>query len=129
MIRLNASLYYIAKLSKTMKWLKIKMPLSCQNCPVIDGRLTVECPMIIRIIRVKFSYDDQPLNPRNSSLNLWQVCVKGYQLVLSHVYIATYLHKFMLICQSELGPCVCPRLEIVQTVFKKIKINIHVPHI
>ena len=44
MIRLNASLYYIAKLSKTMKWLKIKMPLSCQNCPVIDGRLTVECP-------------------------------------------------------------------------------------
>ena len=27
-----------------MKWLKIKMPLSCQNCPVIDGRLTVECP-------------------------------------------------------------------------------------
>ena len=45
MIRLNASLYYIAKLSKTMKWLKIKMPLSCQNCPVIDGRLTVECPL------------------------------------------------------------------------------------
>ena len=44
MIRLNASLSYIAKLSKTMKWLKIKMPLSCQNCPVIDGRLTVECP-------------------------------------------------------------------------------------
>ena len=46
MIGLNASLYYIAKLSKTMKWLKIKMPLSCQNCPVIDGRLTVECPLI-----------------------------------------------------------------------------------
>ena len=45
MIRLNASLSYIAKLSKTMKWLKIKMPLSCQNCPVIDGRLTVECPL------------------------------------------------------------------------------------
>ena len=44
MIRINASLYYIAKLSKTMKWLKIKMPLRCQNCPVIDGRLTVECP-------------------------------------------------------------------------------------
>ena len=44
MIGINASLYYIAKLSKTMKWLKIKMPLSCQNCPVIDGRLTVECP-------------------------------------------------------------------------------------
>ena len=44
MIRLNASLYYIAKLSKTMKWLKIKMLLSSQNCPVIDGRLTVECP-------------------------------------------------------------------------------------
>ena len=44
MINLNASLYYIAKLSKTMKWLKIKMPLSCQNCPVKDGRLTVECP-------------------------------------------------------------------------------------
>ena len=44
MIRLNASLLYIAKLSKTMKWLKIKMPLSCQNCPVIDGRL-VECPV------------------------------------------------------------------------------------
>ena len=43
--RLNASLYFIAKLSKTMKWLKIKMPLSCQNCPVIDGRLTVECPI------------------------------------------------------------------------------------
>ena len=45
MIRINASLYYIAKLSKTMKWLKINMPLSCQNCPVIDGRLTVECPL------------------------------------------------------------------------------------
>ena len=43
MIRLN----YIAKLSKTMKWLKIKMPLSCQNCPVIDGRLTVECPITV----------------------------------------------------------------------------------
>ena len=37
MIRLNASLYYIAKLSKAMKWLKIKLPLSCQICPVIDG--------------------------------------------------------------------------------------------
>ena len=36
MLRLNASLYYIAKLSKTMKWLKIKLPLSCQICPVID---------------------------------------------------------------------------------------------
>ena len=45
MICLNTSLYYIAKLFKTMKWLKIKMPLSCQNCPVIDGRLTVECPL------------------------------------------------------------------------------------
>ena len=44
MIPLNPSLYYIAKLSKAMKWLKIKLPLSCQICPVIDGRLTVECP-------------------------------------------------------------------------------------
>ena len=44
MIRLTARLYYIAKLSKAMKWLKIKLPLSCQICPVIDGRLTVECP-------------------------------------------------------------------------------------
>ena len=49
MIRINASLYYIAKLSKTMKWLKIKMPLSCQNCPVIDGRLTVECPIHVML--------------------------------------------------------------------------------
>ena len=46
MIRLTARLYYIAKLSKAMKWLKIKLPLSCQICPVIDGRLTVECPVI-----------------------------------------------------------------------------------
>ena len=45
MIRLTARLYYIAKLSKAMKWLKIKLPLSCQICPVIDGRLTVECPV------------------------------------------------------------------------------------
>ena len=45
MIRLTARLYYIAKLSKAMKWLKIKLPLSCQICPVIDGRLTVECPI------------------------------------------------------------------------------------
>ena len=36
MIHLNASIYYIAKLSKAMKWLKIKMPLTCQICPVID---------------------------------------------------------------------------------------------
>ena len=35
-IHLNASLYYIAKLSKALKWLKIKLPLSCQICPVID---------------------------------------------------------------------------------------------
>ena len=46
MIHLNASLYYIAKLSKAMQWLRIKLPLSCQICPVIDGRLTVECPYI-----------------------------------------------------------------------------------
>ena len=37
MINLNASLYYIAKLSKAMKRLKTKLPLSCQICPVIDG--------------------------------------------------------------------------------------------
>ena len=36
MIHLNASLYYIAKLSKALKWLKIKLPLSSQICPVID---------------------------------------------------------------------------------------------
>ena len=36
MIHLNAILYYIAKLSKAMKWLKIKLHLSCQICPVID---------------------------------------------------------------------------------------------
>ena len=47
MIRLTARLYYIAKLSKAMKWLKIKLPLSCQICPVIDGRLTVECPVVL----------------------------------------------------------------------------------
>ena len=46
MIRLTARLYYIAKLSKAMKWLKIKLPLSCQICPVIDGGLTVECPYV-----------------------------------------------------------------------------------
>ena len=46
MIRLNARLYYIAKLFKAMKRLKIKLTLSCQICPVIDGRLTVECPFI-----------------------------------------------------------------------------------
>ena len=37
MIHLNASLYYIAKLSKAIKRLKTKLPLSCQICPVIDG--------------------------------------------------------------------------------------------
>ena len=37
MMHLNARLYYIPKLSKAMKWLKIKLPLSCQICPVIDG--------------------------------------------------------------------------------------------
>ena len=37
MIHFNASLYYIAKLSKAMKRLKTKLPLSCQICPVIDG--------------------------------------------------------------------------------------------
>ena len=36
MIHLDASLYYLAKLSKALKWLKIKLPLSCQICPVID---------------------------------------------------------------------------------------------
>ena len=36
MIQLNASLYYIAKLSKAMKRLKTKLHLSCQICPVID---------------------------------------------------------------------------------------------
>ena len=36
MIHLNPSIYYIAKLSKAMKWLKIKLPWSCQICPVID---------------------------------------------------------------------------------------------
>ena len=36
MIHLNASLYYIAKLSKAMKWLEIKLPLSCQIRPVIN---------------------------------------------------------------------------------------------
>ena len=36
MIHLNPSIYYIAKLSKAMKWLKIKLPLTCQICPVID---------------------------------------------------------------------------------------------
>ena len=45
MIPLTARLYYIAKLSKAIKWLKIKLPLSCQICPVIDGGLTVECPI------------------------------------------------------------------------------------
>ena len=43
-IRLNAKFYYIPKLSQAMKRLKIKLPLSCQICPVIDGGLTVECP-------------------------------------------------------------------------------------
>ena len=36
MIHLNVSLNNIAKLSKAMKWLKIKLSLSCQICPVID---------------------------------------------------------------------------------------------
>ena len=36
MIHLNASLYYIAKLSKALKGLKIKLPLCCQICPVKD---------------------------------------------------------------------------------------------
>ena len=44
MILFNARMYYIAKLSQAMKWLKIKLPLSFQICPVIDRRLTVECP-------------------------------------------------------------------------------------
>ena len=35
-VHLHASLYNIAKLSKALKWLKIKLPLSCQICPVID---------------------------------------------------------------------------------------------
>ena len=37
MIHFNTSLYCITKLSQAMKWLKIKLPLSCQICPVIDG--------------------------------------------------------------------------------------------
>ena len=37
MIHFNASLYYIVKLSKAMKWLKMKLHLRCQICPVIDG--------------------------------------------------------------------------------------------
>ena len=36
-ILLNARLYYALKLYQAMKWLKIKLPLSCQICPVIDG--------------------------------------------------------------------------------------------
>ena len=44
-IHRNASLYYVAKLSHAIKYLKSKLLLSCQICPVIDGRLTVECPM------------------------------------------------------------------------------------
>ena len=44
MIHIENSLYYVAKLSHTVKYSKIKLPLSCQICPVIDKRLTVECP-------------------------------------------------------------------------------------
>ena len=44
-IHCNASLHYAAKLSHAIKYLKSKLLLSCQICPVIDGRLTVECPM------------------------------------------------------------------------------------
>ena len=43
-IHRNASLYYVEKLSHAIKYLKSKLLLSCQICPVIDGRLTVECP-------------------------------------------------------------------------------------
>ena len=52
-ILLNARLYDIPKLSQAMKWLKIKLPLSCQICPVIDRRLTVECPLIT-YVKVSF---------------------------------------------------------------------------
>ena len=71
MIRLNASLSYIAKLSKTMKWLKIKMPLSCQNCPVIDGRLTVECPICLILMTclwLKSEYIVVPLEYLNPQI-------------------------------------------------------------
>ena len=43
-IHRNASLHYVAKLSHAIKYLKSKLLLSCQICPVIDRRLTVECP-------------------------------------------------------------------------------------
>ena len=98
MMRLNASLYYIAKLSKTMKWLKIKMPLSCQNCPVIDGRLTVECPLSKFEQQKEQSFESENKNEKSQNFQVMSwLQIKSHFSLVKIFFVKILFHFYTLV--------------------------------